>query len=339
MAQQKASYLGIELKNPLVVGSCSFTANMDSLKRIEDDGAGAVVIKSLFEEQVQLERFKMEEDLEKFNYRHPEMITVFPEVDEVGGADEHLMWARKAKESLSIPVIASLGAENHKSWLEYAKQLEQTGVDALELNFYAVPDSMDTDAASIEKEQVSIVEEVAGSLKIPVAAKLSSYYTSPLNFMKRIDEAGARGLVLFNRLYHPAIDPEKQQHLTRVNLSHSSDVRLPLRFAGLLYGNIQADVCTSGGVHSGKDAASMLLAGASSFQIVSALYQHGLGHIGTILKELDAWMEEKQYATIDDFQGKLSRKNTEDPWIYARAQYINMLFRSKDLVDNYPSSV
>ncbi|MBD3421083.1 MAG: dihydroorotate dehydrogenase-like protein [Chitinivibrionales bacterium] len=334
MAQLNVEYLGLALKNPLIAGACKLTSNLDKLKQIEEAGAGAVVIKSIFEEEIQLERFKFDEDNERFDNLHPEMVNIFPQGIEHGGPEEHLMWTRKAKEALSIPVIGSLNAVEKESWFEYAAKLEQTGVDALEINFYSVPTQFGSSAESIENDQIAIAAEIVKQVKLPVSVKLSPYYTNPLNIITRLSQVGPKGFVLFNRLFQPAIDIDEEKNIFPFNLSSPGDIRLPLRFTGLLYGQTSADICSSTGIYSGKEALSFLLAGATCFQVVSAMYTKGIKHIGAIINDIQEWMSRKEYATIDEFRGKLSRSKSNDPWIYTRAQYASMLLHSDEIISN-----
>jgi dihydroorotate dehydrogenase (fumarate) len=332
MADLSARYMGLRLKNPVIAGASSLTGNMDRLKELEDAGVGAVVVASLFEEQIQMESFRLEEDLHKHNEMHAEMVTLFPEVKHAG-AEQHLMWVRKAKQSLGIPVIASLNAVSRETWVEYARELASTGADALELNFYATPSDLDRAAADIEAEQVSILKEVLASVKVPVSVKLSYFYTNPLNVIKRMDDAGVKGFVLFNRFFQPDFDVEKEANLFPHNTSNSVDSRIPLRYTGLLAGVLKADIAANSGILSSQDALKVLLAGASCVQIVSALFKNRVPYVATMLKEIEEWMGRKGYKRIDDFRGKMSFKNNRDPWIYKRAQYARLLLRADVLKD------
>jgi dihydroorotate dehydrogenase (fumarate) len=316
--------MGIALKNPVIVGACSLTSNMGSIKKIEDEGAGALVFPSLFEEQIQLERMKLEEELQSGSYRHAEMITIFPELEHAGPA-EHLVWVRKAKESVDIPVFASLNAINRETWADYAVQLADTGVDGLELNFYATPSDFEREGADVEDEQLAILQEIKQKVKVPISVKLSVYYTNPLNFIKKLDGVGVNGFVLFNRFFQPDIDIEDEKNIFPFNFSNEADNRLPLRYAGLLSGNVKADVCSSTGIILAKDVIKMLLAGATCVQVVSSLYKHKVSHLKTIITALNKWMDDKGYSDIASFRGKLSRKNSNDPWRYTRAQYVKLL--------------
>ena len=333
MASLVTRYMGIELKNPLIVGACSLTTSTGSVKKIEESGAAAIVISSLFEEQIQLERYKLEEDLEKLKYVHPEMVSIFPDLEHAG-PKEHLMWVRKVKESVSIPVIASLNAINSDTWVEYARLLEETGVDGLELNFYWSPVDFDKEGSAIEDEQVDILGEVKKAVSIPISVKLSTYYSNPLNFIKRLDKEGVDGFVLFNRFFQPDIEIEEEKHISHFNFSSENDNKLPLRFAGLLYGNIKGDVCSSTGIMNARDVIKMILAGAAGVQFVSTLYKNKVTHISTMVRAVEKWMDDKGYKNLDDFRGKLSRKNSKDPWAFTRAQYVKMLVHPEKMVKN-----
>jgi len=335
MIDISTQYMGIELKNPVIAGACSLTSDMETIKQIEKAGAGALVTKSLFEEQIQLERFKMDEDREKYSYRNAEMISVFPE-QEHAGPKEHLYWVEKTKETISIPVIASLNAVHEDTWIEYAQLLEETGVDGLELNFYAFPRKFDRDPQSIEKEQISILKKIKEKINIPISVKLSYFYTNILNFISQIDEVGVNGLVLFNRLFQPDIDIYKQKNIFPFNLSERADNRLPLRYTGILSENVKADICSSTGITEGEDIVKMILAGAELVQVVSVLYKNGIDYISEMLKNLQFWMEQKKHTSLNDFRGKMNKKNSDDPWIYTRTQYVKLLMNPEDLLDNYP---
>jgi dihydroorotate dehydrogenase (fumarate) len=335
MANLQSSYMGIPLKNPFIVGACSMTAHMDSIKKMEDAGAAAVVIQSLFEEQIQLQQMRMEEELTINDNLDAEIQDLFPDVKH-GGPEEHLMWVRKSKEAVGIPVIGSLNCTNPETWATWAVRMEETGVDALELNFFAIPIDFSQSADQIEADQLEALRQVKAKVKIPVSVKLSPFYTSPLDVVKKMDGAGVAGFVLFNRLFHPSFNIEKETGQYPFNLSTSTDHRLALRFAGLLHGNVKGSVCASNGIHTGEDAIEVLLAGADVFQAVSTLYRNRLTVIGSVLKEIDDWMDRKGYKTLDDFRGKLSVSKTPDKWTYRRAQYVKMLLKSDDYVTRPP---
>ncbi len=336
MADLRTTYMGIPLRNPLIVGASTLTANLESIKRIEEMGAGALVTYSLFEEQIQLERFEFDESLHREDCRYAEMITVVPKMEH-GGPQEHLMWVRKAKEAVRIPVIASLNAVNKETWLEYAKLLEETGVDGLECNLFASPKDSQQEGVAVESEQIELIKELKKAVSIPVSVKLSFFYTNPLNVVHRMDEAGASAFVLFNRLFDPDIDANQERSILPFNLSHEDDYRLPLRYAGLLEGTINADICSSTGVFTGEDMVKMILAGATAVQTVSALLRYGCTHIQTMLKYLDEWMDVRGYGTLSSFRGNLSRRHSNDLWAYTRAQYVRLLMDPQGIM-NKPSS-
>jgi dihydroorotate dehydrogenase (fumarate) len=335
MADVTTTYMGIPLQNPILVGACELTAHMGTIQKIAEAGAGALVIKSLFEEQVQLEQFKLQEALERDAGRHAEMTSLFPKM-QYAGPKEHLLWVKKAKEAVKIPVFASVNAVNRGTWVEYAKQLQDTGVDGLELNFFEVPRDPQLEGTVIEQEQFAITAEIVKAVKIPVSVKLSPFYANPLNVIARLDQVGVRGVVLFNRLFHPDIDVETETLQHPLNLSQRIDYRLPLRYAGLLYGQIKADVCSSTGIFDGNDVIKMLLAGAQGVQVVSALYFYKTDYLHTLLLALQAWMDAKGYATLADFRGKLSKQKINDPWAYERAQYVKLLFETEEIISRAP---
>ena len=336
MVDLRTRYLGMELKNPVIVGACSLTADMKTLEQIEGAGAGAVVIKSLFEEQIQLERLQLENEMEKYSERHAEMITIFPDLTHQG-PKEHLYWVKEAKKALNIPVIASLNAVSEATWLEYAKQLADTGADALEVNLYSSPKAAELTATAIEEAQIALIKKIHAAVAIPVAVKLSCFYTNPLHFIQQVDKTGVQAVVLFNRLFQPDIDVSKQKNIFPFLLSDKTDNRLPLRFAGLLFDRITADICSSTGIMDADDLVKMILAGANAVQIVSTLYKNGVGQVSGIINGLTGWMEEHGYQSLQGFRGTLSKKNSTDPWSYERAQYVRLLLHPEHMLDKYPA--
>lgn len=336
MANLKTSYMGLELKNPIIVGASNLTADPDNLKRIEDAGAAAIVYKSLFEEQVQLENLEISELKEEYEDRNAEMVTLFPSSPSASLSPlEFLMNLKKAKESVSIPVFASLNAVNDEAWVEYAVKLQETGVDGIELNFYSVPEYFDKEGVTIEKHQLRTLLKVKGALKIPVAVKLSPFYTNALRFISDLDRAGADGVVLFNRLLQPDIDTDNNQHIFPYSLSYPDDNRLPMRFAGLLYANINSSICANSGIYSGNDVIKMILAGAGSVQVVSTLYRNQIEVIGKMLSDIETWMDAGGFADIMSFRGKLSRNRTENKLPYQRAQYVDLMINATEMLKKY----
>jgi len=336
MADLRTRYMGFDLKNPIIVGASNLVTESANLKRMEKAGAAAIVYKSIFEEEVHLENLELYERKTEYEERHAEMVTLFPNAKlDPAYPEDHLRNLRKAKEAVTIPVFASLNAIYDETWIEYAGKIEETGVDGLELNFYTVPEKFDREGSDIEKHQVKILKEVKSAIRIPVTVKLSPFYTDPLGFISDLDKAGADGFVLFNRLFQPDIDIQKEEHQFPYNLSHPEDTRLPLRFAGLLYGNIKASICANSGIFTGRDVIKMLLAGADCVEVVSTLYLNQIDIIGTMLKEIEQWMDSRDYKTIDSFRGKLSRKNSKNKLPYHRAQYLDFMMGTTEILKKY----
>lgn len=335
MADLKTTYLGIELKNPLVVGACNLVTDADALKQVEDAGASAIVYKSLFEEQIQLERAQHDDNLEVYNERHAEMVTLFPKIEHAG-PEEHLHNLSKVVEQIDIPVIGSLNCVYDVTWGEYAKKLAEAGVAALELNFYANPRDAAKPGKEIVEQQIAVLKKVKQSVDIPISVKLSPFYTNILKVVTEMDKVGVDGFVLFNRLFQPDIDIEREELVFPWYLSNSGDHRLALRFAGMLYDTIKADIAGNTGILTGGDAIQVLMAGADVVQIVTALYKNGIGHIKTMLNDINTWMDKKEYANIDAFRGKLSKQNVKDLFAYKRAQYVDIMMKSDDIFNKYP---
>ena len=332
----KTNYMGVELKNPVIVGASNIVTDLGALKKIEEEGAAAVVYKTLFEEQIHLENLQNYHAQEDYADRHAEMAgSPYPDFDEAG-PEAYLARLKEAREMLSIPLFASLNCVYDETWEEYAKKIEDTGVAGLELNFYAIPRKFELDGRSIITEQFDLLEKVKKAIKIPVAVKLSPYYTNPLHVIAEMDKLGVDAFVLFNRLFQPEIDIDMEEHYFPYNLSTQNDNRIALRFAGLLYGEINAKVCANTGIFTGEDVVSMILAGADAVQVVSTIYKNGIGQISTILKETETWMKKKNYKSLDDFRGKLSRKTLQDPFTYKRAQYVDILMKSEEIFKKYP---
>lgn len=335
MTNLKTNYLGIEIKNPIVVGASNLSTDIKTLRKLQEAGAGAIVYKSLFEEQIQIERLEFENELTRFNDFDAEIDRIFPSLEHAG-PKEFLMGLKEAKNQLDIPVIGSLNAINIESWIDYAKQIENTGVDALELNFYTYPDEPEKDSNLTENEQVEIFKRVKAAVNIPVSVKLSPFYSNPSNIIKRFVDEGAAGVVLFNKLFQPDILIDEEKHHFPYNLSSKDDNRLPLRFAGLLYDKIQADIIASSGIYTGEDVIKMILAGADSVQIVSTLYKNGINQIVSILTDIEKYMQKKGHNSISEFKGKLSKAKTNDPYTYKRSQYVDILFNSEKIFKDYP---
>ncbi len=336
MAELKTTYMGIELKNPIILGASNLVTDIEKIKKAEQAGAAAIVYKSLFEEQIHLENLEMDQAMEAYEERYAEMVSMFPKIEHAG-PEEHLRNLKKAKDSVNIPVIASLNCVYKETWLEYAQKIQETGVDAIELNFYAAPKNFDVLGSSIVNEQIEIIQEIKGNLDIPVSVKLSPYYTNPPGVISTMDKSGADAFVLFNRLFQSEIDIDKEELSFPWNLSQPGDNRLAIRYAGLLCGNINANICANTGILTGNDVVQMLLAGADVVQVVSTVYKNKIEHIAQMLSDVEKWMDKKGYQNIDAFKGKMSKKNlTDDPYAYTRAQYVDILLHSQNVFNKYP---
>jgi dihydroorotate dehydrogenase (fumarate) len=335
MANLSATYMGVKLKNPIILGASNLVSKPEVIKELEEAGISAIVYKSLFEEQIQLESLQLDEDMNEYANRNSEMGRIFPEITHAG-PKEHLFNLKKLKENTSVPVFASLNALYEPSWVEYAKALEGTGVDGLELNLYATPGYFEVGAASIEEKQYQIVRSVKKAVKIPVSVKLSPFYTNTMNFIKKLDEAGVDGFVMFNRFFQPEIDVENETFNFPWELTQPRDHQLSLRYAGLLHGNIEGSICASRGIYTAEDVIRLILSGADVVQIVSTIYKNSPTVVATILAEMNNWMDKKGYKNLSDFRGKLSRKNLRDPFIYQRAQYVDILMKSEEIFKKYP---
>lgn len=335
MADLSTTYMGVKLKNPLILGASNLVTKPDVIKELEEAGIAAIVYKSLFEEQIQLESLQFDEDLNEYANRNSEMGRIFPDIEHAG-PKEHLFNLKKLKQHTSVPVFASLNAIYEPSWVEYAKELEATGIDGLELNLYATPGYFEVGATSIEDKQFQIVKSVKHAVKIPVSVKLSPFYTNTLNFIKKLDEAGVDGFVMFNRFFQPEIDIENEVFHFPWELTQSRDHHLSLRYVGLLHGNIEGSICASRGIYTAEDVIRLILSGADVVQIVSTIYKNQPAYVGTILTEIQAWMDKKGYKNLNDFRGNLSRKNLKDPFTYQRAQYVDILAKSEEIFKKYP---
>jgi dihydroorotate dehydrogenase (fumarate) len=335
MADLRTSFMGVELKNPIILGASSLVEDLNAIKKIERAGIAAIVYRSLFEEQINLEQIQLDDQIGEYSYRNAEMGNIFPEIKH-SGAGEHLYNLSKLVKTVNIPVFASLNAIYDKSWEDYAVQLEKTGIAGLELNFYDVPTDAAYDSAKIESHQISILKKLKKLVKIPISVKLSPFYANPLNFIAQADKAGAEGVVIFNRFFQPEINIENEEFFFPFDLTHEKDYQITLRFAGLLFGNIKADICASRGISDGTDVIKMVLAGASSVQVVSTVYKNKAPHITQMIETLEEWMDAKGYKTINDFRGKLSMNKSKEPYAYRRAHYVDILMKSTEIFKKYP---
>jgi len=328
MANLETTYLGLKLKTPIVAAASSLSGHIDRIQQVEKAGAGALVIRSLFEEQILQEALKFEEELSVGGESFAESLSYFPNI-KYGEAEEHLMWIRKTRDAVDFPLIASLNAYSPRAWVRYAKKLEETGVDALELNPYAVAVNPDIKGSDIEQAMYDVVQAVVSEVSIPVSVKLSPYFTSLMNVARALEKTGARGLVLFNRFLQPDIDADQEAIVSEISYSHAYESLLPLRWIALMSRELRLDLAHNTGIHSGKDVARALLAGASAVQVASVLHTQGIAYLSTMLRDLETWMKEHDYVKLDDFRGKLSAVNVDDPFTYERAQYVNLLLGQK----------
>lgn len=329
-------YGSLTLKNPIVMGASNIVTDPENLVKLEKAGVGAIVYKSLFEEQLQLESYQLDQMQETYSNWDAEHETFFPSARHAGPT-EHLRQLREAKSKLTIPLIGSLNCVNDESWLEYALKMIDTGIDGLELNFYNNNTDFSLKAAAIEEKQLKTLELVrAGARQIPLFVKLSPFYSNPLHVISQMDRIGADGFVLFNRLFQPDIEVDLEEHHFPYNFSSETDNRLALRYSGLLYKKIKGSIIANTGIFSGKDAVKMILAGATGVQVVSTVYKKGIHQVEVMLEEMKAWMKKKGYKSLDDFRGKLSREQLTDPFAYKRAQYVDILMKSEMFLQYHP---
>lgn len=320
------TYLGLKLRTPLVPSASPLSEEVENIKRLEDAGASAVVVYSLFEEQLRRDRIELAHHLEAGTESFPEALTYFPEPDELKlGPEEYLKHIARARSAVDIPVIASLNGSSVGGWTEYARQIQQAGAHALELNIYYIPTDMDLTASEVEQTYIDILKAVKSAVTIPVAVKLSPFFSSFANMAKRLDEAGADGLVLFNRFYQPDINLETLEVHPNILLSTPMAMRVPLRWVAILHGKLRASLAATSGIHRATDVLKMLMAGADVTQLCSVLLRHGARHIGVIERDLKAWMEEHEYDSVQQLKGSLSQKNCDDPSAFERAQYMRAI--------------
>jgi len=321
------TYLGLELRSPLVVGAAApLTEDISNLQKMEESGAAAIVLHSLFEEQIRSDRLEIHHHLEQGTESFAEALTYFPEPDIFHvGTEQYLDHIRNAKAIVNIPVIASLNGSTMGGWTDYARQMEQAGADAIELNIYSIPSDIDKTGAEIEQTYIDILQGVKASVSIPVAIKLSPYFSNMANMAKQLSDAGANGLVLFNRFYQPDIDIEELEVRPNVLLSTPQDLRLPMRWIALLYGRIPVDFAATSGIHKAPDVIRMLMAGASVTMIVSSLLRHGIGHLSSIEQELRVWLKENDYDSLKQMRGSMSQLRCPNPSEFERAQYMRAI--------------
>jgi dihydroorotate dehydrogenase (fumarate) len=323
----QTTYLGLRLRNPLVVSASQpLSDEIGKIRQMEDAGAGAVVLYSLFEEQLRQEMHELDHHLTAGTESFAEALTYFPEPAEYTlGPDEYLGHVQKAKAAVKMPVIASLNGSTLGGWTDFAQKIEQAGADALELNVYYIPTDLNLTGAEVEKTYLDILTAVKKAVRIPVAIKLSARFSNIANMAKRLDDAGANALVLFNRFYQPDIDLDTLEVKPKVLLSTPHAMRLPLRWIAILHGRIKADLAGTSGIHSGQDALKMLMAGANVTMLCSVLLANGIGHLRVVEKELRDWMEEHWYDSVEQLQGSMSQMKCPDPSAFERAQYMRAI--------------
>ena len=320
------SYLGLTLPHPLVPGASPLSDDLDAVKRLEDAGAGAIVLRSLFEEQITREAEATRDHWDSHDDAFAEAVTFFPSADSfVLGPDEYLNHVQRVKQAVRIPVIGSLNGMTPGGWLAYARLIEQAGADALELNVYHAATDFETSGDDVERQIVEMVRQVKHDLKIPVAVKLSPYFTAFAHFARQLDGAGADGLILFNRYYDPDIDVRELSVLRTLQLSNSAELPLRLRGIAALAGRLKASLAVTGGVHTALDVVKSTMAGAHITQMVSALLQNGPGHLRKVRAGLEAWMEENEWSSLNEMRGNMSQERIPNPEAYERANYMLML--------------
>lgn len=325
------TYLGLKLSSPLMPGASPLVDNLDYVKALQDAGASAIVMRSLFEEQIDREMKAEYAHLRRHEDVFAEAANFFPESDEYAlGPQEYLEHIRKVKETCKLPVIASLNGTQIGGWVEYANLIQQAGADALELNLYYLATDAAISGEEIESDLIEIVRTVKAGVKIPVAVKLSPFFSSVAHVAKELEGIGADGLVLFNRFYQPDIDLETLEVVPKLDLSSPEELRLRLRWLAILFGQVKLPMACTGGVHSPGDVAKALLAGASAVQVVSSILKHNPAHLRTLLDGLKQWMEAKEYESVVQMRGALSLQNCPDPAAFERANYLKILQLWKD---------
>jgi dihydroorotate dehydrogenase (fumarate) len=320
------TYLGLKLKNPLVASSSPMCEDVGNVRRMEDAGAAAVVLHSLFEEQIEIDNDELDRFLTESAEGSAEAVTHFPELaGRVTGPDAYLKHIAKCKQAVKIPIIASLNGTSTGGWLAYAKQMEQAGADALELNIYNIPVDPNRSGEQVEQQYVELVQAVKAAVRIPVAVKLGPYFSSMANMARKLDAAGANGLVLFNRFYQPDFNLETLEVSPNLILSNSHELFLRLHWIAVIYGTVKADLALTGGVHTAADIVKAMMAGARIAMMTSALLKRGITYLDTLSTELLIWMGEHEYDSIKQMQGSMSRNAVPQPNAFERANYLKVL--------------
>ncbi len=326
----KTSYMGLELRNPLVASASPLSEDVANIKRLEDAGAAAVVMFSLFEEQIRYEEEAMTHLTSYGAESFGEALSYFPEVEDFQfGAEQYLDLIRRARDAVDIPVIASLNGLTNEGWIDYAKRMEEAGASAIELNVFYIPANIETTGREVEERYVEILRRVKGAVAIPVALKLSPFFSAFGNMARRLDEAGADALVLFNRFYQPDFDIDRLEVSLSLGLSEPSEIRLPLTWIALLHGRVRASLAATRGVHSATEIIKYVMAGADAVMTTSALLKNGISYAGRLLHDVEEWMEARGYASIEQMKGSMSEQNVADPTAFKRGNYIRILEQYK----------
>jgi dihydroorotate dehydrogenase (fumarate) len=322
----RTTYMGLALKHPLVASASPLSGSVDNIRRLEDAGAAAVVMFSLFEEQIKHENAAVEHLLHSGAEHYAEALGYFPPVGEYTvGPDRYLELLHRASEAVNIPIIGSLNGITHEGWTDYARMMQQAGAQGLELNVYYIPADLGESGREVEQRYLAVVRAVKQAVSIPVALKLSPFFSALGHMAKQFDEAGVDALVLFNRFYQPDFDLEKLEVVPNLELSTPAEIRLPLLWIAILYGRLQASLAASRGVHSATEVVKYLMAGADAVMTTSALLRHGIGYLSGLVDGLRAWMEQKQYASVEQMKGSMSQQHVADPTAFERANYIKIL--------------
>lgn len=323
MIDLTTTYLGLKLRTPLIPSASPLSQELDSIRRLEDAGASAVVLYSIFEEQFRQESVELDHHLSAHTESFPEALSYLPEPSAFRmGAEGYLNHIRKAKQAVGIPIIASLNGTTVKGWTDYAKQIQEAGADGIECNLYAIPSDPDVSSAEIEQAYLDVVKTVKSAVTIPVAVKLSPFFSNMANMARRFDQAGANALVLFNRFYQPDINLDELEIQPNVLLSTPQALRLPLTWIGILYGRIKANLAATSGVHGPEDVVKLLMVGADVTMLCSTLLRNGISHLRYIEDGLRQWMEQHEYESVQQMKGSMSQLRCPDPSAFERAQYM-----------------
>jgi dihydroorotate dehydrogenase (fumarate) len=326
MVDLSTTYMGIKLKNPIVPSASPLSASLDNIKRFEDSGAAAVTMYSLFEEQIELEAESLAYFLERGTYSYAEALTYFPPLDEYRREpDDYVEHIRKAKESVDIPIIASLNGITPGGWTGYAKRFQEAGADAVELNVYFIPTNPHWMSYDVEDLYFKLLRSVKQHVSIPVAMKLSPYFSSMPHVASTLDSEGADALVLFNRFYQPDIDIEKLEVTPNLQLSTPVEMRLPMRWIAILYGRVQCSMALTSGIHSAEDVIKAVMVGADVANVCSVLLKEGIGKIPNLLEGVATWMEEHEYESVEQMKGSMSHRSSAEPAMFERANYMKVL--------------